>query len=255
MRLSGPLFNFGPASGLDNLFAQNLPFVPPQAGLGQPFSWGGADQFQRGMGANPMQQQMMNAFVMGLVAALVDYLVQGGNLNQNGSGGCGCRSAGQMPGGFSNGRSVQPWGNSGAGNACGAPSLSGLPTGNGSVGNFLQAALAQNGKPYVFGAEASAGNRDPRALDCSELVEWASAQAGVRVPDGSGNQRAHCQPISVQQALRTPGALLFSNGHVAISLGDGRTIEARNSRMGVGIFPAGNRFTSAGLIPGMNYGA
>ena len=58
----------------------------------------------------------------------------------------------------------------------------------------------------------------------------------------------------VEQALRTPGALLFRPGHVAISLGDGRTIEAKGSKYGVGIFSAHNRgWTTGGLIPGMRY--
>jgi hypothetical protein len=38
---------------------------------------------------------------------------------------------------------------------------------------------------------------------------------------------------------------------VAISLGDGRTIEARGSEYGVNEFPAAGRFNYAGVIPGM----
>jgi hypothetical protein len=41
---------------------------------------------------------------------------------------------------------------------------------------------------------------------------------------------------------------------VAISLGDGRTIEARGSAYGVGIFSANGRgWTAGGLVPGMKY--
>lgn len=76
------------------------------------------------------------------------------------------------------------------------------------------------------------------------------------MPDGSANQRAYVQQkgtqMSVADAIRTPGALLFRPGHVAISLGDGRTIEARGRAYGVGIFNAQGRFTSAGMIPGMS---
>ncbi len=53
----------------------------------------------------------------------------------------------------------------------------------------------------------------------------------------------------VEQALNTRGALLFYfaphrpggalPSHVAISLGDGRTIEARNTKAGVVVFHAG----------------
>lgn len=38
---------------------------------------------------------------------------------------------------------------------------------------FINAAVAQSGKPYVFGAEG------PRAFDCSGLIHWALQQAGV----------------------------------------------------------------------------
>ncbi|MDX2015677.1 MAG: NlpC/P60 family protein [Myxococcaceae bacterium] len=117
---------------------------------------------------------------------------------------------------------------------------------------FLRQALSQNGNRYVFGAEASPSNANPAALDCSELVEWAAARAGVRFPDGSANQIDAARPMPVEQALRTPGALLYRPGHIAISLGDGRTIEARNRNAGVGIFDANNRgWTRAGTIPGM----
>ena len=56
--------------------------------------------------------------------------------------------------------------------------------------------------------------------------------------------------MSVEQALKTRGALLFyfsqpptgagrpAEAHVAISLGDGRTIEARSTKDGVGVFQA-----------------
>ena len=192
-----------------------------------------------------------------LVWMMIQYFAN--MMNQARGGGGGSRRAGGMPGGnWGGSRSVNPgsWaGNGGSpANMRSAGVNRSLPTGNGSVGDFLNAALAQNGDRYVFGAEASANNANPNAFDCSELVEWASAQAGVRFVDGSSNQRANSIPISVEQAINTPGALLFRNGHVAISLGDGRTIEAKGSRYGVGIFNARGRFTSGGLIPGMNYG-
>lgn len=131
-------------------------------------------------------------------------------------------------------------------------------TGRASVDAFVSHALAQNGDRYVFGAETRMSDPNPRVFDCSELVEWAAHQVGVDVPDGSQNQRRHSRNaglrISVEQALRTRGALLFTDGHVAISLGDGRTIEARSSRHGVGIFNGrGRGWEEAGLIPGMRY--
>ncbi|HET9144149.1 NlpC/P60 family protein [Actinophytocola sp.] len=128
---------------------------------------------------------------------------------------------------------------------------------DGQVGQFVALALQQAGKRYVFGAEASVSDPNPRAFDCSELVEWAAARAGInpRVPDGSAAQLAHCKSkgtlISVQQGINTKGALLFMPGHVAISLGNGKTIEAMNPSQGVRQGNANNRgWTAAGRIPG-----
>lgn len=126
-------------------------------------------------------------------------------------------------------------------------------SGTATTREFLWNALGQQGKAYVYGAEASPSNDNPRAFDCSELVEWAARRAGVSFPDGSGAQIDAARPMSVAEALRTPGALLYKPGHIAISLGDGRTIEARGRRYGVGIFDANGRgWTRAGTIPGLS---
>lgn len=115
---------------------------------------------------------------------------------------------------------------------------------------------------YRFGAEADLTDPHPKALDCSELGEWAIYQAIHKDwRDGSANQAAACHIISVAQARRTKGALLFvsSNGHingvhhVAISMGDGTTAEARNSTAGCGSWPVGSRFTFGGLCPVLQY--
>jgi cell wall-associated NlpC family hydrolase len=128
---------------------------------------------------------------------------------------------------------------------------------DGQIGRFVALALQQAGKRYVFGAEAAASDPNPRAFDCSELVEWSAARVGIspKVPDGSAAQLAHCKSkgtlISVQQGITTKGALLFMPGHVAISLGNGKTIEAMNPSAGVKQGNANNRgWTAAGRIPG-----
>lgn len=127
-------------------------------------------------------------------------------------------------------------------------------TGPGTAAHMLQRALEQNGDRYVFGAEVRLDDANPHTFDCSELVQWAVHQAGGSIPDGSQNQRRHCQRISVEQAARTPGALLFNGHHVAISVGDGvHTIEAMGSRYGVRIGTIGNRFEDGGLVPGLQY--
>jgi cell wall-associated NlpC family hydrolase len=138
---------------------------------------------------------------------------------------------------------------------------------------FLGIALKQKGKPYVYGAHTQPTDVDPPAFDCSELTKWAAAQSGITIPDGATAQylkiRDQGRTMSVEEALRTPGALLFhfghepkdlgdipADGHVAISVGDGvHTIEARGRKYGTGIFEAtGNRagfFNRAGMIAGM----
>jgi cell wall-associated NlpC family hydrolase len=128
---------------------------------------------------------------------------------------------------------------------------------DGQVAKFVSLALQQAGDRYSFGAEASPSDPNPRAFDCSELVEWAAARAGItpRVPDGSAAQRAHCERhgtmISIATARKTKGALVFMPGHVAISLGNGKTIEAMTPSQGVrqGNFDR-RGWTGAAKIPG-----
>jgi cell wall-associated NlpC family hydrolase len=131
---------------------------------------------------------------------------------------------------------------------------------------FLDAALEQTGDPYIWASEAAADDVDPDAFDCSELTQWAASRVGVELPDGSWLQYLDLKErgavIPVDQAIDTPGALLFhfdreptagggrpSTAHVAISMGDGTTIEARGTRYGVGSWEAGDRFDFAAVIP------
>jgi cell wall-associated NlpC family hydrolase len=154
------------------------------------------------------------------------------------------------------------------------PSTSTTATGNAAKAQeFLQIALQQKGKPYVYGAHTQPTDANPPAFDCSELTKWAAAQSGITIPDGATAQylqlRDQGRTMSVEEALRTPGALLFhfgyepkdlgdipADGHVAISMGDGKhTIEARGRKYGTGVFDAtGERagfFNRAGMIAGM----
>lgn len=129
---------------------------------------------------------------------------------------------------------------------------------SGTAAAFVAKALEMVGKPYVFGAEADLKDKSPEAFDCSELVQWAAHQVGVNIPDGSHAQARWCTDkltrLSPGQAMLVRGGLLFRPGHVAISLGDGRTIEARGKAYGVGAFHAeGRGWTAGALVPGMRY--
>lgn len=140
------------------------------------------------------------------------------------------------------------------------------------IEDVLLCAIAQEGKPYILGAEASKLDPDPPAFDCSELVQYACDRAGVNppMPDGAFWQYKHClnngNLIDVPTGITTRGALLFrvtrlhpsafdDVPHVVFSAGDGMTVEARGHAWGIGSWAAPGRFQAAGLIPGVDYSA
>jgi cell wall-associated NlpC family hydrolase len=95
------------------------------------------------------------------------------------------------------------------------------------VARMLRFALAQVGKPYVWGAEG------PDSYDCSGLVQTSYATAGVGLPRTARPQYLATVPVPLRSLL--PGDLLFfgpdrsnwnSIHHVAIYLGDGRMLHA-----------------------------
>ena len=84
---------------------------------------------------------------------------------------------------------------------------------------ILIAALSKVGKTtYVWGASGT------DAYDCSGLVQYAYAAAGLKVPHSSASDMAMCnvKPISELEA----GDMVFWDGHVAIYAGNGQTIES-----------------------------
>lgn len=112
----------------------------------------------------------------------------------------------------------------------GGPSAE-LPIGDsaGAGEAAVAAALTQLGVPYVWG-----GTTPGVGLDCSGLVQWAYAQAGVTLPRTTAGQVTAGVPVAVIE-LR-PGDLVFTRsirggqvvemGHVAIYAGDGHVIVA-----------------------------
>ncbi|MEU8570560.1 C40 family peptidase [Streptomyces pathocidini] len=82
-------------------------------------------------------------------------------------------------------------------------------------------AVAQLGKPYVWGAEG------PRAFDCSGLTSQAWAHAGRAIPRTSQLQWRRLQKVPLRE-LR-PGDLVvyFKDAtHVAIYIGNGKVVQA-----------------------------
>lgn len=132
------------------------------------------------------------------------------------------------------------------------------------VDGLVAVLSTQKGDRYRFGAEASWRDADPDAFDCSEYLEWGGRRIGLTppLPDGAAAQLAHCRRhntlVSLQVGVALRGALLFRIGrggnHVALSLGHGRTLEARGRAYGVNEFPSlGRRWTHAARIPGLAY--
>ena len=132
---------------------------------------------------------------------------------------------------------------------------------------FAAQLLTQVGDNYVYGAEVDLNDPNPKAhgrpLDCSEGTQWAAYRVGIFLPDGAMNQLAYCRQhgtiMSLAEARRTVGALLFhgpSSPHVAVSLGNNSTVEARNRRDGVGVWGGADRrnFTHAAWPPGLLHG-
>ncbi|WP_058235485.1 C40 family peptidase [Devriesea agamarum] len=91
-----------------------------------------------------------------------------------------------------------------------------------SSNTIVRAARSQIGTTYRYG-----GNT-PNGFDCSGLVRFAYAQAGIDVPRTSYQQRATGTRISQSEAR--PGDLVAYPGHVGIYLGNGKVIDASLSQ-------------------------
>ncbi|MFJ8625867.1 C40 family peptidase [Kitasatospora sp. NPDC093550] len=97
---------------------------------------------------------------------------------------------------------------------------------SGSTEAAVDYALAQLGKPYVWGGDG------PYGYDCSGLVQQAFQRAGIDLPRVADDQYAATTPISAGQLRR--GDLVFwsdsgrASGihHVGIYLGGGTFVEA-----------------------------
>lgn len=133
------------------------------------------------------------------------------------------------------------------------PATSANPSGGGTttevpgVSSAASAAVAaaegRVGNPYVWGAAG------PGAFDCSGLVMWAYAQAGVYLPHYSGAQ--YDDTIHIPMSDLEPGDLVFPadpGEHVAIYIGNGEIVQAPYTGANVQIVPLTGFFVLASRV-------
>jgi LysM repeat protein len=89
----------------------------------------------------------------------------------------------------------------------------------------VDAARTQIGVPYVFGKQLPGV-----AFDCSGLVAWAWAQAGIRMDGYTETLAATFREVAASDLVIGDLILNESLGHVVMFTGNGRCIEARNSK-------------------------
>jgi cell wall-associated NlpC family hydrolase len=114
---------------------------------------------------------------------------------------------------------------------------------------MISAALSRQGKPYVWGGSG------PSVFDCSGLVQWSFAQAGIVMPRVAADQALTGPAVPLSQAAA--GDLLFYHtdptapnyiSHVAIYLGHGLMEQAPEPGMNVQVVPVALGAGFAGVV-------
>lgn len=93
-----------------------------------------------------------------------------------------------------------------------------------SASRAADQALAMVGRPYRYGGNS------PKGFDCSGLVQYSYARAGVHLPRDTRGLWQASRPVP-RQAIRRGDLLFFDQegkraSHVAIYLGHGRFVHA-----------------------------
>lgn len=113
-----------------------------------------------------------------------------------------------------------------------AASAVSVRAGSAAAQRAVQFALAQVGKPYVFGAAG------PGAYDCSGLTMAAWSQGGVSIPHLASAQYNYGKHVGANQLQ--PGDLVFLYnpiGHVSMYIGNGMLVSAPQPGESVKIVP------------------
>ncbi|CAM5230849.1 NlpC/P60 domain-containing protein OS=Streptomyces alboniger OX=132473 GN=CP975_09395 PE=3 SV=1 [Streptomyces alboniger] len=107
-----------------------------------------------------------------------------------------------------------------SGDRAGLPA-SGDAAASSRAASALAAARSAIGRPYVWGANG------PSGFDCSGLMQWSYAQAGVGLPRTSQAQRYAGRQVSLAEAK--PGDLVAYRddaSHIGMYVGDGQVVHA-----------------------------
>ncbi len=119
------------------------------------------------------------------------------------------------------------------------------PVANTLIAKAISFAMAQRGKPYVFGGNG------PDSWDCSSLVQAAYRAAGISIPRTTFDQWP--MGLQIPKGQEQPGDLVFfmtgpnaspgHPGHVGMVIGNGKMIVARCTLCvpAIGVFPYRNR--------------
>jgi cell wall-associated NlpC family hydrolase len=147
------------------------------------------------------------------------------------------------------GAAVEPLVSLVSSDAAGAGPVTAPAAPSAALDTMLKAAMSRRGLPYVWGAAG------PNSFDCSGLVQWSFAQAGIVMPRVAADQARSGPAVPVSQLA--PGDLLFYHtdptapgyiSHVAIYLGNGWMIQAPEPGMDVEVVPASFGSDFAGAI-------
>ncbi|WP_206794416.1 NlpC/P60 family protein [Amycolatopsis sp. MtRt-6] len=104
----------------------------------------------------------------------------------------------------------------------------------------VNAALSKLGSAYVWGATG------PSTFDCSGLMQWAYAKAGITLPRNSAAQAQFGTPVSRDQLQ--PGDLVAYYSpvsHIGMYIGDGKMVHAPTSGDVVKISPLMSGYAGA----------
>jgi len=118
-------------------------------------------------------------------------------------------------------------------------------TGNNTGAQAASVALGQVGVPYRYGGSSPAG------FDCSGLVHYSYATAGISIPRTTSAQWARMTPVN-DRDMRAGDLLFFrisgKMSHVGLYVGDGRFVHAPSTGRSVSIENLESHYYSKAFI-------